>query len=246
MLRPRRLLGLLLGCWLGLWLAADGRGQFASLPQADSPEEFDAYLDVLSKARPADVISSAREFEKNWPHSPLRGPVCQMELEAYRSLDDFSGAIEAGQRALQFAPGNLQVTAELASIIADATADVQQLARAEDYARRTLQALKTFTVPKWIPPQKWEMMEGQLKSEAHAALGMVAYKRGDTPQAIREFEAAVELAPVPQPAQYYRLGMLYRASGNKPAALEKLQRAAQMDDPAIRRLAEKQLKVLEH
>jgi hypothetical protein len=54
-----------------------------------------------------------------------------MELEAYRSVDDPSGAIEAGERALQFAPGNLQVTAELASIIADTKADPQQLAHAD-------------------------------------------------------------------------------------------------------------------
>jgi tetratricopeptide (TPR) repeat protein len=106
--------------------------------------------------------------------------------------------------------------------------------------------LKTFTVPKWIPPQKWETIEGRLRSEAHAALGLVSYKRGGIPQAIREFETAIELAPVPEPAQYYRLGMLYQASGNKSAAIQKLQRAAQMNDQTIRYLAEKELKVLDH
>jgi tetratricopeptide (TPR) repeat protein len=231
-----------------LWLliARDGRGQFGSLPQADSPEEFDAYLDVISRSRPADVISSGREFEKSWPHSPLRGPVCQLELQAYRSLNDPSNAIEAGQRALEFAPGNLQVTAELAFIIADTTAEPQQLIHAEDYARRTLQSLKTFTVPKWIPPQEWGAIEGRLKSEVHVALGLVAYKRGGIPQAIREFETAIDLAPEPEPAQYYRLGMLYQASGNKSAAIQKLQRAAQMNDQNIRSLAEEELKVLDH
>lgn len=168
-----------------------------------------------------------------------------MELEAYRSLDDASGAIAAGQRALQFAPGNLQVTAELASIIADATTDPQQLRQAEDYAHKTLEELKAFTVPKWIPPQKWETIEGRLRSEAHVALGLVAYKRGGLQQAIGEFETAIELAPAPEPAQYYRLGMLYQASGNKAAAIQKLQKAAQLNDPTIRRLAEKQLKSLD-
>jgi len=246
-IRCARIVSSLILPWLILLSnARDGLSQFVSLPQADSPEEFDGYLDVLSKSTPVDVISAAKEFEKNWPESQLLGPVCQMELEAYRSLNDPSHAIEAGQRALKFAPGNLAVTTDLASIIADTAMDPQRLDQAEQYARKTLEALKTFTVPKWISPEKWEKIEGRLKSEAHAALGLVAYKRGGIPQAIREFETAIDLAPVPEPTEYYRMGRLYQANGDKPAAIQKLRQAAAMNDPTIRQLAQKELKTLDH
>lgn len=224
----------------------NARAQFASLPQADSPEEFDAYLEVLSKAKPQEVIFAAKEFEKTWPHSQLRGPVCQMELEAFRSLNDSANAIDAGERALRFVPGNLATMADLASLIADATTDPQQLIRAEEYARMMLKALETFHVPKWIPPQQWEKTEGHLKSEAHAALGLVAYKQGKIAQAIHEFETATSVAPAPDPSQYYRLGMLYRASGKKLEAVQMFRRAAKLGEPLIRGLAEQELQTLEH
>ena len=226
--------------------ARNGLSQFASLPQANTPEEFDGYLEVLSKTTPADVISAAKQFEKNWPRSHLLGPVCQLELETYRSRNDPIDAIGAGQKALEFAPGNLAVTADLASIIADVASDPQRLDQADRYAHQTLQALKSFTVPKWILPDNWEKIAGHLKSEAHAALGLVAYKRGEIPQAIQEFETAIDLAPVPDATQYYRLGRLYQSNGDKPAAIDKLRKAAAMDDPAIRLLAQKELKTLDH
>jgi len=226
--------------------ARNGVSQFASLPQANSPEEFDGYLDVLTKTAPVDVISAAKQFEKDWPESQLLGPVCQMELETYRSLNDPLDAIAAGEKALKFAPGNLAVTADLASIIADVATDPQRLDQADLYARKTLEALKSFTVPKWILPDNWEKIAGHLKSEAHAALGLVAYKRGEIQQAIQEFETAIDVAPIPDATEYYRLGRLYQSKGDKPAAIEKLRQAAAMNDPAIRLLAQKELKALEH
>jgi tetratricopeptide (TPR) repeat protein len=75
-------------------------------------------------------------------------------------------------------------------------------------------------------------------------LGLVAYKRGDIVGAIREFETAVRLAPAPDAAQYYRLGMLYRAGGNQSKAIEMLQRTAESNDPTLRQLAERELKSL--
>jgi tetratricopeptide (TPR) repeat protein len=172
----------------------------------------------------------------------LRGPVCQMELEAYRSLNDPTEAIDAGRRALKFSPGNLAVTADLSFILADVATDSQRLDQSEQYARKTLDALKTFTVPKWISPQKWANIKGDLMSEVHASLGMVAFKRGSVRQAIREFETAIDVAPTPEPTEYYRLGRLYQANGDTDAAIQKFRQAATMNDPAIRQLAQQDLK----
>ena len=87
-------------------------------------------------------------------------------------------------------------------------------------------------------------MQGRQNSTAHATLGLVAYKRGDIAGAIKEFETAVKLAPAPEPAHYYRLGILYRASGNESAAIEMLRRAVASNDATIRGLAENELQSL--
>jgi tetratricopeptide (TPR) repeat protein len=215
--------------------------QSPSAGQARSREEFDGYLLVLSKSVPKEVIPAAEDFERQWPSSELLAHVLELKLEAYRSLGDSFNAILAGERALKAAPDNILVLTNIAYIIASTSNDRQQLARAEHYARRELELAKTIRIPKRISLAEWDEISGQQNSTAHAALGLVDYKRGDIAGAIKEFETAVKLAPVPDPAQYYRLGRLYRASGNEFQAIEMLRRAVASNDPAIRPLAESEL-----
>lgn len=241
------LAGLLIACSIVLLLpVCKGEAQLRSTPQAKSPKEFDAYLVVLSKKTPAEVISAGREFEKAWPHSELLAEVYQLEMNAYRSLNDTSSSIQAGQKALQVAPDNVTVMANLAYILADGTSDKQNLDLAGHYARKALTILKTFHVSKRVSPNKWNGIRRHVESEVHAALGLVAYKNGDNASAIREFESSLRLAPTPNPLQYYRLGLLYQATGQKTKAVGMFQQAAQLNDPTIQRLAQSHLHTLQH
>jgi tetratricopeptide (TPR) repeat protein len=232
----------MLTCVLIVVLGANGLTQSPSAGQADSREEFDGYLLVLSKTGPKEVISAAESFESHWPHSKLLGHVLELELEAYRSLNDSASAILIGEKVLKVAPDNLLVLTNIAYILASSTSEQQQLARAERYARRELELSRTIRIPKRISPKEWAEMQGRQNSTAHAALGLVAYKRGNITGAIQEFETAVKLAPAPEAAHYYRLGMLYEASGNESGAMEMLRRAVDSNDSTIRRLAENELK----
>jgi tetratricopeptide (TPR) repeat protein len=231
-------------CALLLFIGTTTLGQFTAAGQADSPEEFDMYLQVLSKTTPKEVISSAGDFERLWPHSELLPHVFELELEACRSLGDSEKAILAGKKALDVAPDNLVVLANLGYIIASSTTDSQQLDCAERYARRELEVSKTIRLPKRISPGEWDEIQGRLGSTAHATLGLVSFKRGKMVEAVQEFETAIKLTPVPEPAQIYRLGILHRANGNLSRATELLHQAAESDDPTIRELAERELKSL--
>ena len=108
--------------------------------------------------------------------------VLELQLEAYRSLGDSVNAILAGEKALKAAPDNLLVLTNLAYIIASSTNDQQQLARAERYARRELELSRTIRIPKSISPHEWDEIQRRQNSTAHAALGLVAYKRGISPE----------------------------------------------------------------
>jgi tetratricopeptide (TPR) repeat protein len=232
----------MLTCVLLVVLGAIGLAQPPSAGQADSREEFDGYLLILSKTTSKEVISAAEDFESHWPHSKLLGHVLELELEAYRSLNDSANAILIGEKALKAVPDNLLVLTNIAYILANTTNERQQLARAEQYARRELELSRTIRIPKKISPEEWAEMQGRQNSTAHAALGLVAYKRGNIAGAIQEFETAVKLAPAPEAAHFYRLGMLYQANGNESGAIKMLRRAVDSNDPAIRRLAENELK----
>ncbi|HZT32880.1 MAG TPA: hypothetical protein VFA33_23540 [Bryobacteraceae bacterium] len=234
--------------WLTLLAASicSLAAQFAPLPQADSPEEFDAYLRVLAAGSPAGVVAAGDAFLRAWPASTLRGHVYAQEYEAYRALGDADKAIAAAEQSLAAAPDNLAMLAGLAGVLANATSDPKRLARAEECARKVIALGQSFRVPKFISPEEWERTAGRLNSQAHAALGLVANQRGDLRDAVREFEAAISLAPSPDASQYYRLGVLYRTIGNAPEAMRLFRRAAELGDPVIRPLAERALRALEH
>ena len=231
---------------LGILAATAGfcSAQFAPLPQADSPEEFDAYLAVVDAGKPAAVIAASEIFARDWPGSGLCGHVYEMEFEAYRRLGDADKAIEAGEKSLAAAPGNLVMLASLSVALANGTRDPRRLERAETYARKVIELSKSIRLPKFITPDEWARTGARLNSQAHVALGLVANQRDDVKGAIREFEAAIALAPEVDATQYYRLGVLYRASGNIAGAKEKFRRAAELNEPAIRELAEKELRQL--
>lgn len=201
---------------------------------------------VLSKKTPAEIISAGNNFARAWPHSELLAEVYQLEMDAYRSLNDPTNSIQAGQKALEIAPDNVTVIANLAYILADGTSDRQHLDLAQQYARKALMILKSFHVPKRISPEQWNVIQHRVESEVHAALGLVAYKNDDSALAIREFETSISLAPTPSPMQYYRLGLLYEATGKKARAIDMFEQAAHLNDATIQRLAEKHLEALQH
>src|SRR5712692_7099279 len=121
----------MLTCVLLVVLRAIGLAQSPSAGQADSREEFDGYLLVLSKTTSKEVILAAEGFESHWPHSKLLGHVLELELEAYRSLNDSANAILIGEKALKAVPDNLLILTNIAYILANTTNERQQLARAE-------------------------------------------------------------------------------------------------------------------
>jgi hypothetical protein len=79
---------------------------------------------------------------------------------------------------------------------------------------------------------------------AHSALGLVAYKRGNLKDAVREFELAENLAPDPDPGLHYRLGTLYKVGGDTSRAVWEFQNVVDSNDPALGRPARKRLKTL--
>jgi Flp pilus assembly protein TadD len=212
--------------------------------QASTPEEFDAYLDVVEARMPAEVIAAARAMAERFPESELLAHARELEMKACRQLGDAGCVLSAGESILARAPRHAGVLVTLAAVLANEARDEAALARAEGYARRGLRALETFRVPKSVSLDRYARLRATLASDAHGALGHVAFKRGRIPEAIRELEAAVRLTDAPDPVHYYRLGLLYQTAGRTSEATRSLQQAAALGDPTLRRLAEEWLRTL--
>lgn len=228
-------------CGVLLWSAAVVPAQFLPTLQANTPEEFAAFLDVVEARGAGKTIEAAQRFVREWPRSELLVSVFELEMQSALTLADEAAALRAGDAALRAAPDYIPVLAAMAYLLPNQTSDPARIARAETCARRALGLLTAFHPPRRIAIEDWVKAERKVKSQCYSGLGMVAYKRGRVDDAIREFETAVSLAAEPDPVQCYRLGLLYLEKGDRKAAAEKLSQASQYGDANIRRLAARAL-----
>src|SRR4051812_7706114 len=99
--------------WLALVFTAvsiPSYSQFLPDLQAKTPEEYDAYLDVID----GPVVEKGAAFERDFPASALRLPVCELMAREWRSRGDAVRAAAAAERGLAIAPEYLPLLVEIA------------------------------------------------------------------------------------------------------------------------------------
>jgi tetratricopeptide (TPR) repeat protein len=211
--------------------------QFLPDLQAKTPEEYDAYLDVID----GPVLEKGAAFERDFPASALRLPVCELMAREWRSRGDAVRAAAAAERGLAIAPDYVPLLVEVADLLANGT---DSLDRAASAARRALALLETIKAPRRTSIEDWTAAVSKLRARARGALGMVRFKRDDVAGAVREFEAALAEPSVNDPLLHYRLGRLYAVSGRTAEARRQLEEAARSDEKTLRERANAALAAL--
>ena len=218
-------------------------------PQAKTQEEFDEYLEVLAADDDRNRAAEARDFLAAYPESALQGLATVYQMEAFKALDDFGGVLSSGERVLELLPENLRALLTLAAAIPNAVRNATEerdlLDRAESYATRALAVMERNKIPRSIRLEEWKRFRAGMASEAHEALGHIAAKRGQIERAMGEFELAVELNPVPDGRQLFRLGAAYAAVGKASEAGDTLRRAVALGPELVRQRAQQELRSLE-
>jgi tetratricopeptide (TPR) repeat protein len=201
--------------------------QFLPDLQAKTPEEYDAYLDVID----GPVLEKGAEFERDFPTSALRLPVCELMAREWRSRGNAVRAAAAAERGLAIAPDYVPLLVEVADLLANGT---DSLERADSAARRALALMETIKASPRTSIEEWTAAISKLRARARGALGMVHFKRDDVGGAVREFEAALAETSVGDPLLHYRLGRLYAVSGRTEEARRQLEEAARSDETTLR------------
>lgn len=227
-----------------------GKAQFGPfsageyIPQAETPKELDAYLEIAVENDPARRILKVNEFLSGYPDSNMKGAVRLYEMAAHEERNDAEGVLRAGRDVLIYLPGNLRALLSLASAIPNMVSEADNpplLLQAEEHARRALEVLGEKRIPPGLPLQEWEMERDRLAAQAHEALGHIAVKRGDLDLAIDELRRAVEQNPAPEGRQFFRLGMVHGLKGNAEPARAALLRAAELGPDLIRERSREEL-----
>ena len=163
------------------------------------------------------------------------------EIRNARARNLYDAVISSGEKALAIAPDNIPILLALAEVMPNGTVDSESLDRSEKYATRALELSESRLVIPRLTMDDYDALRRQLRSRAHAALGLVAVKRGAVPLATREFETAVSENPDADGVQLYRLAKLYLASGRRADATALLQKALQIGPQEISSLAAAEL-----
>lgn len=220
----------------------------AQAPQAKTQEEFDEYLSILSQTDARRMIGEVDAFAAAFPGSAFLGIAFQYQMHAFEQLGDFEGMLRAGRKALAANPENLNTLLTLAPALANAAmqrADRDALrAQAQSYANRALAGIEKTHAPRQMPLEEWQAEKRTMQANAHETLGVVALDRADAATAIQEFETAVALQPVPEGAQFLRLGVAYAAGGRVEEAQKSLSRASELGPAVVRNLAMNEMKTL--
>ena len=211
--------------------------QFLPNLQARTPEEFDAYLDV-TEAHAELQIRHARSFLTAYPESELRLRVYELLAEACRQRGDAACATEAARQGLKVAPDYIPLLTTLGSIEANTS-----LAPDRAPADRALRLLDSAKAPSQVDPETWLRETARLRAENLASLGIGAFKDHRSAEAVTLLEASVRLSA--QPANQYRLAMLYVDSKQPAKARVLLEQAAKSGEADLRARALAALKSIQ-
>ena len=219
-------------------------------PQAKTQEELDIYLQIVTESDPSKTVREVEEFAARYPKSDLLGTAYQYEMFAYQQLNDFGGLLGAGQKALKLQPKNVNTLLTLALSIPESVGQrpdsSELLGLAEGYAHQALEELPKMHIPRRISMEQWNVMQAEMGSRAHEALGSCMMRRGKPEDAIAELKAAILASPKPEGHQFYKLGLAYAKDGKMVDAREAWRRAAKLGPEAVRELVFKEPGMLPH
>jgi tetratricopeptide (TPR) repeat protein len=207
-------------------------------PQANSQEELDRVLDVVTATDPQAIVGMADRFVSSFPRSEFLGVILQYKMFACARTQNFECLVASGERALKVQRDNLNVLLTLGSAIADAAdGRAELLTKAQGFAQGALERVGTIHIPHEISLECWRTLRGEMEAQAHEALGKIAVKQGRLETAIAEFEVAALKNPPPQGSQFLVLGTAYVSAGKTSEAKSALRRAAELGPEEVRKQA---------
>jgi len=221
----------------------------SKVPQAQSRQELDSFLDLVQVSEPKQIVILAVRFRERFAKSEFLAQSYRIEMKAHRELEDYQKAIDAGEQALKLNRDDLDTLLTLANVLPngankpDVAAGI--LKKAESYALRALDGISSLKTSRSVPLKDWQQQTAQMRASAHSALGTIALKQGRYSASIAEFEMSTKQSPVADGAQYYMLGLAYLSNGNRFQAKTALKQASKLGPEIVTARAETELAALE-
>jgi len=209
----------------------------------DAPAPVNAEEDTAYKAFIAVIPNDAAKkielgeaFILKYPESRYRSPVYGALTYAYVQVGNMQKMQEVGEKEIALTPNDVSTLALMGqtlprswkSSVPDA---MQVLAKAEQYSKQAIEITPTLPKPENMTEEAFASAKNQALAMAHSGLGLVYVRRGKNAEAIPELEQAVKIDPVPDPVNYYLLGMANKATSHFDDAVTAFNKCATMTGP---------------
>jgi len=164
------------------------------------------------------------DFIEKYPQSRYRADVVNWLARAYMTKGQVDKLQSEGDKELALTPNNpvslAVLGSNLARVVTSSTPDLQQhLDKAEEYCKKSLDALAVAKKPEGLSDEKFTAAKNQTSAVAYSGLGTVAFRRAKYTDAISDLDKAVKLSGGTDPVDYYLLGKSNEAATNFDEAL---------------------------
>lgn len=195
-----------------LWAASPPAPQ-EKKPQWKSRDEYDAYQAIVGEQDPNKKIQLAQAFLEKFKDTDFKDLAYLEVLRAYQRLGDGAKAVEAGQKALDANPDNLDAHTLVAYLFPFAfrldDPDVAaKLSRAESDAKRGLEVLQKAQKPENVTEEQFNQGIKARRAVFNSLLGFVGLQRKDYAGAVTSLKVAAEDNPS-NSYGFYWLGLSY-------------------------------------
>jgi len=211
----------------------------AAPPPVNAQEDaaFKAFQDVPS-ADSNKKIELGEAFLQKYPETRYKSSLYGALAYAYVQNKQVQKMQEYGEKEIALMPNDVSILALMAQTLsrsinssmppADAT---QMLVKAERYSKQAIEITPTIPKPDNLTDEAFASAKNQTLAMAHGGLGLVYVRRGKNAEAITELDEAVKIDPVPDPVNYYLLGIANKSTSHFDDAIAAFNKCAAMAGP---------------
>ncbi len=224
------------------------------VPQAKTHPEFNDYNTAYATTGGAAVEKAADEFSAKYPASELKAFLYAKALHEYQTENNKQKMLAMGQKVLQLDPDNTVALVLTATVLADDLGEGAKSgdAKVAEIKKNCAHALETMDASMAAmtnaSPEQLQAYKKTLQSLAHSALGIVALKSSQDPEAEKELKLAADLNQgQPDPFIWYHLALAQDHQSKYNEALVSVNQAIQSSgsNPELAALAQGELQRLQ-
>ncbi|MGC2421075.1 MAG: hypothetical protein WA405_05435 [Candidatus Acidiferrales bacterium] len=194
------------------------------VPKVNTQEEAD-YKALFDSKDPGTKIQLGQGFLEKYRTSRYTQGVYEQLVKAYSAKADWNNFYAITKKALANDPDDADVLVFVGWVIPhiydpkDPDAN-ERLNDAENYEKHALQIIPQVPNNGAMTDDQFAAGRAGLLAEAHSALGMIDFRRGNNEDCVKELQQAVAGMTSPDPTDFYVMGLALEQLKNFAAAAD--------------------------